>query len=182
MNLPVTNIRRRLIYSLLLLIFIAPIAFPVPAVNAQGGVALAGTFHLQEYELPQGTEISNPSIYLVVFNHGDEPMNISMSIDTPFGVEVLIDEMEFELPGGGERKLFVTVRVTEDAAPGEYDLIITAQGKAVDPDIGSTGAQLATASAQKASLVVTGAAAKAKICVLTSDGLPIDAQIRLFKM
>jgi len=178
----VTKSRRRLIYSLLLLFFTAAIVLPTPAVYAQTGIALAGTFHQQKYELPQGTEISNPSIYLMVFNHGDEPMNISMSIDAPFGVEVLIDEMEFELPGGGERKLYVTVRVTEDAAPGEYDLIITAQGEPAGEGIDGTGAHLATASAQKASLVVTGAASKVKVCVFTADGSPIDAQIRLFKL
>lgn len=178
----VTSSRRRLFPGLLLLFFILTILLPAPVAHAQGGIALAGTFHLQEYELPQGTEIGNPSIYLVVFNHGDEPMNISMRIDAPFGVEVLLDETEFTLEPHSDRKLFITVKATENAAPGEYDLIVTAQSSPAGDEASGTGARLATASAQKASLVVTGASARAKFRVLTTDGRPIEAQVRLFKM
>jgi len=173
--------RRRLVSGLLLLFFTLAVLFPAPAVHAQGGIALAGTFHLQEYTLPQGTEISHPSIHLVVFNHGDELMVVRMEINAPFGVEVLLEETEFTLEPRSDRKLFITVRITEDAVPGEYDLIITATS-APAGEVDGTGARLATASAQKATLVVTGAAARVKARVVTPDGLPIEAQLRLFKI
>ena len=181
MNRLVSTGRRRLVSSLLLPFFILTALLPAPAAHAQAGIALAGTFHLQEYTLPQGTEIGNPSIYLVVFNHGDELMAVEMQIDAPFGVEVLLEETEFALEPGKNRKLFVTVRVTEDAAPGEYDLIVTAYSGPVG-EVGGTGARLASASAQKASLVVTGEAAQVKASVFTADGNPIEAQVRLFKI
>ena len=173
--------RRRLVSSLLLLSFSLTTLLPTPAAHAQGGIALAGTFHLQEYTLPQGTEIGNPSIYLVVFNHGDDLMAVEMQTDAPFGVEVLLEETEFTLEAGGQRQLSVTVRVTENAAPGEYDLVITAYSGPVG-EVGGTGARLAAASAQKASLVVTGDASTVKASVVTPDGLPMEAQVRLFKV
>ncbi|HEY91321.1 MAG TPA: hypothetical protein G4O07_05755 [Dehalococcoidia bacterium] len=144
-------------------------------------MALSGTFSLQEFELPQGTEISHPSIYLVVFNHSDSPMDINMKVDAPYGVEVLIGETEFTLDPDGEQRLFVTIRVTKDTAPGEYELIITARSTPVG-EVGSTGAALASASAQSASLIVTGTAAWVKARVITADGFPIEAQLRLFKV
>ena len=173
--------RRRLVSGLLLLSSILTPLLTGPAALADDGIALAGTFHLQEYELPQGTEIGNPSIYVVVFNHGDEDMNVRMLVDAPFGVEIALDETEFVIPPGGQRKLYVTVGVTEDAAPGTYDLTITAESSATGVTTG-TGARLATASAQKASLVVTGVASRVRARVFTTDGQPIQAQLRFFKV
>jgi len=181
LNRLATSSRRRLVSGLLLLFFVLAALLPAPAARAQAGIALAGTFHLQEYELPQGTEISNPSIYLVVFNHGDEALKVTMVITTPFGVEVLLGETEFTLEPGGERKLFITVRVSTDAVPGKYDLTITAEGEPAGA-VSGTGAKIASASAQKASLVVSGAAATLRACVFTPDDKPIPAQIRLFKL
>lgn len=88
---------------------------------------MAGTFSQQEFELPQGTEVSNPSVYVVVFNHPSEELNVQMLVTAPFGVEVLFDYAIFLLPPGGEQKVYITVKVTNDAIPGEYEIVIAAE-------------------------------------------------------
>ncbi len=171
--------RRRPEISLLLLFLVLAAFFPTPAVHAQEvGIAMAGTFSQQEFELPQGIEISSPSVYVVVFNHTAEDMRVQMSFVAPFGVEVLFDYAIFLLPPGGEQKVYITVRVTEDAVPGEYEVVVAAQAV---PEEGE-GLKIAVASAQKATLVVTGESAWVHTRVVSPDGTPIKAQVRLFKV
>lgn len=154
-------------------------SFAIPSiVHAQGGMALGGTFSDQEFELPQGASISNPSVYIIVFNQSTAEMNVRMSATTPFGVEVSFSKSGFLLPPNGEQKVYVTVKVTEDAVPGKYEIIVSAQ---VVPKEGK-GVAIATAGAQKASLVVTGESALIQARVVTPDGKPIPAQVRLFKV
>ncbi len=146
--------------------------------HAQAGIALAGTFSQQEFELPQGTEVSNPSIYVVVFNQTADEMKVQMLGGAPFGVEVLFDHAIFLLPPGEEQKVYITVKVTDDATPGEYEIVIAAEAVPKEGE----GAVIATASAQKASLVVTGESAWVSARVVSPDGHPIKAQVRLFKV
>ncbi len=170
--------RRGLISGLLLLFLVLAAFSPTPAVHAQAGIAMAGTFSQQIFELPQGTEVSSPSIYVVVFNHTAEELNVHMLVTAPFGVEVLFDQTSFLLPPGGEQKVYVTVKVTDDAIPGEYEVVIAAEAVPKEGE----GAVIATASAQKASLTVTGEAAWVSVRVISPDGDPIKAQVRLFKV
>ena len=139
---------------------------------------MAGTFSQQEFELPQGTEVSSPSVYVVVFNHLSEELNVQMLFTAPFGVEVLFDHAIFTLPAGGEQKVYITVKVTEDAVPGEYEIVVAAEATPKEGE----GLKIATASAQKASLVVTGESALIYARVVSPDGTPLKAQVRLFKV
>ncbi|GAI27718.1 unnamed protein product, partial [marine sediment metagenome] len=132
----------------------------------------------QEFELPQGTEVSNPSVYVVVFNHMADEMKVQMLVTAPFGVEVLFDHAIFLLPAGGEQKVYITVKVTEDAVPGEYEIVVAAEATPKEGE----GLKIATASAQKASLVVTGESALIYARVVSPDGTPLKAQVRLFKV
>ena len=142
------------------------------------GIAMAGTFSQQEFELPQGTEVSSPSVYVVVFNHTADEMKIQILFEAPFGVEVLFDHAIFLLLPGGEQKVYITVKVTEDAVPGEYEIVVTAEATPKEGE----GLKIATASAQKASLVVTGESALIYARVVSPDGNPLKAQVRLFKV
>ncbi len=139
---------------------------------------MAGTFSQQEFELPQGTEVSSPSIYVVVFNHTADEMTVQMLVTAPFGVEVLFDHAIFTLPVGGEQKVYITVKVTNDAVPGEYEIVVAAEATPKEGE----GLKIATVSAQKASLVVTGESALIYARVVSPDGDPIKAQVRLFKI
>lgn len=173
------NSRGRLISGLLLLFLVLAIFSPIPVVHAQEvGIAMAGTFSQQEFELPQGTEVSSPSVYVVVFNHTADEMKVQMLVTAPFGVEVLFDHAIFLLPPGGEQKVYITVKVTEDAVPGEYEIVVAAEATPKEGE----GLKIATASAQKASLVVTGESALIYARVVSPDGDPIKAQVRLFKV
>ena len=172
------NNRRRLIPSLLLLVLALAAFSPTATLYAQADIGLSGTFHQQIFELPQGTEISNPSIYVVVFNRSTEELNVQVLSEAPFGVELLFDHTTFPLPPGGEQKVYITVKVTDDAIPGEYGVRVTAQ--ATPKELG--GVVIATASAQKASLTVTGEAAWVHARVVSPDGTPIKAQVKLFKI
>ncbi len=171
--------RGGLILVPLLLFLVLAIFSPIPAVHAQEvGIAMAGTFSQQEFELPQGTEVSSPSVYVVIFNHLSEELNVQMLVTAPFGVEVLFDHAIFTLPPGGEQKVYITVKVTEDAVPGEYEITVAAEATPKEGE----GLKIATASAQKASLVVTGESALIYARVVSTDGTPLKAQVRLFKV
>ncbi|MDP2731125.1 MAG: hypothetical protein Q8O55_11695 [Dehalococcoidales bacterium] len=174
-----SNTRRPVRKALLSFLLLALLLPPSIVVQAQGGIALSGTFSQQEFELPQGVEVSNPSIYVVVFNHTGEEMTVQMSWKAPFGVEVAFDQAAFPLPPGGEQKVLPTIKVTEDAVPGEYEVTVSAR---FAPREGGEGVQLATASAQKARLVVTGDAAWITVRVITPDGNPIKTGIKVFKV
>lgn len=166
-----------LLVPLLLSILIAMALAPQPA-QAGGGIAMSGTFYSQDFEIPQGVEVSNESIYVVLFNESDTEFTVHLSATTPKEVELSFSEQDFPLQPGKQRKVYVGVNVGEDAVPGEYTLRVTAEGTG-----GGTGEgiQIATAVAQEASLKVTGQAAWIAVQVVSPSGHPVVATVRLFK-
>ncbi len=172
-----SNARRGALLALLLPLSILMAMAPQP-VRAGGGIAMAGTFYAQDFEIPQGVEVSNESIYVVVFNESDSEFTVHLTPTTPKEVELSLSEQDFPLQPGGQKKVYIGVRVGEDAVPGEYKLRITAEGR---PSGTEGGIRIMTAVAQEASLKVTGEAAWVNVRVVSPSGAPVVAVVRLFK-
>ncbi len=168
---------RRATSTLLPLLSILIAMAPQP-VQAAGGIGMAGTFYAQDFEIPQGAEVSNESIYVVVFNESDSEFTVHLTATAPEEVELLLSEQDVPLQPGEQIKIYIGVRVGEDAVPGEYKLTITAEGR---PSGSEQGIQIMTAVAQEASLKVTGEAAWLAVAVVSPSGYPVVAAVRLFK-
>ncbi len=147
-----------------------------PAVSAQGGLALSGSFYRQDFKVPQGASIESPDVYVVVFNNSGSDMNVRLASEAPPGVELVLSESQFRLPAGQQKKVTVAVKVSEAAAPGEYQLRVTAEalGEGV-------GIKLLGAAGQTAKLTVTGEAASVEVVALTPDGSPLPARVTLYR-
>ncbi len=163
---------------LLLLLALVSAVLPGSTTHAQDGigVAMTGTFYTQVFEIPLGAEVSAPSVYVVVFNHGEEESLFNMSGEAPFGVEVVFSEDEFALPPGGQKKVFITVRVSENAVPGQYELVarVTKVAAEVEDQVAIT-----VAVDQRADLIIGGESAIVNVQVVSPSGEPVVAVVRL---
>jgi hypothetical protein len=148
----------------------------VPASAFAGGMAMSGSFYRQDFEMPQGTRLNTDDIYVTIFNNGTEDFNVTLSTETPTGVELVLSEKDFQLKAGEQKKVTVGVNVSEAAIPGDYTLKVTAEAFKE-----GEGIKLLGAAGQTAKLTVTGEAASVEIASVTPDGAPIPAIIRLYK-
>jgi hypothetical protein len=147
-------------------------------VLADGGIAISGSFYQQVFEIPQGSSVSGPSIYVVVFNNGSEDLQVRMTSQAPPGVSAILSQSDFTLLPGGQQEVLVGVEVTQDAVPGEYDISVVAESSKE----GITGIQLAGAAAQNARLKVLGESALVTVQSMSLDGQPVVAMVRLYRV
>lgn len=146
--------------------------------QAQGGIGISGSFYNQSFEIPQGSSVSAPSVYVVVFNQGDEDLQIKMTWEAPLGVDVILSHDEFTLNPGGQQKVLIGVDVAQSAVPGEYEIAVTAESYVE----GVSGIQLVGAASQSADLVVVGESASVTARVVSPDGEPVVAVVRLYRL
>ncbi len=158
-----------------LLFLVIASVFSATAVKA-GGLAMSGSFYRQEFEIPLGTSLSTPDIYVVVFNNSDEDFSITMSTETPAGIELALSESDFPLKAGEQKKVEIGVNVSDAAVPGSYTLKVTAEAHRE-----GTGIQLLGSAGQTAKLTVIGEAASVQVAAVTPDGGPVSALVRLYK-
>jgi hypothetical protein len=160
--------------ALLSLLLMASLLLVPPAFA--GGLAISGNFSRQDFEIPQGTSLNTPDVYVVVFNNGDEDINIRITPQTPAGVELLLSEEDFPLKAGEQKRVTIGVNVTEAAVPGEYTLKVSAEAYKE-----GAGIKLMGAAGQTAKLTVTGEAASVEVTTVAPGGGPIPALVRLYK-
>jgi hypothetical protein len=160
--------------ALLSLLLVAGLLLPPPAFA--GGLAMSGSFYRQEFEIPQGTSLSTPDVYVVVFNNSSEDFNISMATEAPAGVELVLSEKDFLLKPGGQKIVTIGVKVSDAAIPGEYTLRVTAEAHKE-----GTGIQLLGSAGQTAKLTITGEAGSVEVAAVTPDGVAIPALVKLYK-
>jgi hypothetical protein len=141
-----------------------------------GGLAMSGSFYRQEFEIPLGTSFSTPDVYVVVFNNGSDDFNISMTTETPAGVELVLSAKDFTLKAGEQKRVDISIKVSQAAVPGIYSLRVTAEAHKE-----GTGIQLLGAAGQTAKLTITGEAASVEIVTVTPDGGAIPAMVKLYK-
>lgn len=159
-----------------LLLLVCPL-LAAPA-QAQGGIALSGSFYRQSFEISQGSSVSAPSVYVVVFNQGEEDLQIKMMWEAPLGVDIILSHNEFTLNPGGQQKVLIGVDVAQSAVPGEYEIAVTAESYKE----GVSGIQLVGAVSQSADLVVLGESASVTARVVSPDGEPVVAVVRLYRL
>jgi len=160
------------------LIFIVLFSFlltPLPV--KAGGLAISGSFSRQQFELPQGVNISSPDIYVVIFNNADDALKINMTTGAPMGVELALSEEDFALNTGEQKKVMVGINVTEDAVPGEYELKISAEAYRE-----GAGIKIVGSVAQTATLTIVGEAASVEVTTVNPSGEPVPAVVRLYKL
>jgi len=148
---------------------------PVSPVQA-GGMAISGTFSGQHFQLIPGENISTPDIYVVVFNNTDSDMQVKLIPETPSGVELILSKTDFPLSSGLQERVAVGVAVSDEAAPGEYTLTLTAEACAT-----GEGIKLGVAAQQQAKLTIFGEAGSLVLSTITSEGDPFPATLKLFR-
>jgi hypothetical protein len=161
--------------TLFSLLFITGLLLPQTAFA--GGMAMSGSFYRQDFEIPQGTSLNTPDVYVVVFNNGEEDFNVRMTTETPNGVDLLLSEKDFPLKAGEQKKVTIGVDVSDAAIPGEYTIKVSAEAYSG----GGGGIKLMGSAGQTARLTVIGDVASVDITTVTPDGGPIPAIIRLYK-
>lgn len=156
------------------LLLLASLSLP-PSAFA-GGLAMSGSFYRQDFEIPQGTSLNTPDVYVAVFNNSDEDFNIRITTETPTGVAILLSENDFPLKAGEQKKVNVGVNVSQAAVPGEYKLKVTAEAYKE-----GEGIKLLGSAGQTARLTVTGEAASVEVTTVTPDGAPVQSLVKLYK-
>ncbi len=151
---------------------------PPVVVLADGGIAISGSLSQQEFQIPQGSSASGSGVNVVVFNNGDENLDVRMKTQSPPGVDVKLSRTEFTIPPGGNQQLLVEIQVSEDATPGDYEVTVTAESYRE----GVSGIQLAGAAQQTAKLKITGDAARVTVRSMSISGQPLMATIRLYRV
>lgn len=164
--------------SLTLAVFIAiflALAFPIPA-EAQG-IAISGNFYRQHFELIPGQRVSTPDICVVVFNNGEDDLNVKLVPQTPLGVELLLPATDFTLSPGEERQIEVGVAAGLQVAPGEYNLVLSAEAYRE-----GEGIKLVGAAQQQAGLTVIAEYGEVEITTVSPEGEPFPTKIHLYKI
>jgi type 1 fimbria pilin len=170
------SIKQLRVRWLILLSLLLMASLLLPSAAFAGGLAMSGNFYRQEFEIPQGTNLNTPDVYVTAFNNGDEDFNIRISTETPTGVDLVLSETTFQLKTGEQKRVNIGVNVSEAAIPGEYTLKVTAEAYKE-----GAGIKLLGAAGQTAKLTVTGEAASVEVISVTPDGGPTPAMVKLYK-
>ncbi len=168
---------RRAIWKLTVVIIATSCVFYSIPLNAEGGIAMSGSFYQQAFSIPQGSSISGPDVYVVVFNNSGEQVKIRMTGQTPPGVRLVLSQSEFTLPASGQMRIQVGVEVSLEAVPGEYEIFVIAEPYKDNV----SGIQLTGAASQKAALSIVGESGTVSVQATSPDGQPITAMLRLFR-
>jgi uncharacterized membrane protein len=150
----------------------------ISPVQAEGGLAISGSFYRQDFEIPQGSSINSPDVYVVVFNNGETSLGIKMAVQTPLGVKINLSQSEFTLPPGKQQQVNIGIEVTKDATPGGYELTVTAESS----QQGVTGIQVSGAASQTAKLTVLGGSGTVKVQAVSPEGESLVASVRLYRV
>jgi len=163
--------------ALLISIVVLLSLLPLSSVQA-GGIGISGTFSGQHFQLVPGESLSTPDIYVVVFNNSDSDMQVKLTQQTPSSVELTMSTVDFPLPPGSQRRIEVGVAVGPEAVPGEYALLLTAEACRERKE----GGVILTGAAQmQAKLTIFGEAGSLVLSVITVEGKPFSAMIKLYR-
>jgi len=171
-------LRRGAFRGLLATVVLLAVLLNAAPALANGGIAMSGSFYQQAFEIPQGSSISGPDVYVVVFNNGSEQLKVRMIEQAPSGVRLVLSQNEFTLPAGGQLQIQVGVEVGTDAVPGEYEISISAESY----NDAVTGIQMVGAAGQKARLTVLGESGTVSVQATSPDQQPIAATVRLYRV
>jgi len=173
LNLKVKWWARRLAH----LIPIVALLSLLPASPVQAaGMGISGTFSSQHFQLIPGESLSTPDIYVVVFNNTESEMLVKLTPETPAGVELILSAMDYTLSPDSQQRIEVGVAVSHEAVPGEYILTLTAEASPI-----GSGIKLGAAAQQQAKLTIFGEAGSLVLSIISPEGGPFPAMIKLYR-
>ncbi len=147
-------------------------------------LAMTGSLYaLSPVEVPQGGVVNSSEFYVVVFNHGRAPVNVSLEYEAPRGIVLEFSPSAARrgimIPPGGYVKVLVAIRVLPDTLPGTYTVYV----KAVPHVERREGLVVIGAGlAQRFEVRVTGEAASLTVVALDPGGrVARNALIRLYR-
>ena len=172
-------IRKLASYILLVLMLFSLLSFilPVPVLAQGGGIAMSGNFYQHHFQVVLGESVSTPRLYVVVFNHENNEVNIILTPDTPSGVELILEETEFSIPSGGQHSVNVGLTMGPQAVLGNYILTITAEVKHTGEGIAVIGG-----AQQQARLTILGEAGTVSAKTVTCLGDSFPAVINVYRL
>jgi hypothetical protein len=171
-------LRRSIQVGLLVLVVMSSGFMPIAPVKADGGIAISGSFYQQSFEIPLGSSISGPDVYVVVFNNSSDQIKVNMTSQAPPGMRLVMSQNEFTLAASEQQQIWIRVEVGTDAVPGKYEISVSAETYKE----GVSGIQLTGAASQKASLVIKGESGIVSIQATSPDQQPIQALVRLYRV
>lgn len=127
------NLFVSLMVLLLTLLPILPVEAQSPEVPAIG---MSGSIYARNLTIPVGGMSKVSSYFIVVYNHRNEPVNVSVTYETEGPLKVffvgeatnntMLQGVNFTLPPRGNARFTVVVNASDDAVPGVYKIIIKA--------------------------------------------------------
>lgn len=165
---------RQLAITAVIAVSMLSLFMPSP-VQAQG-MGLSGNFYRQHFELCPGETSPEADIYVVVSNPTDSAIRVKMVAVTPEGVQILPSQDDFALEAGGQQKVNIRVQVSQQAVPGEYTIVISAEAYRE-----GTGIKITAAAQQEATLSVLGEAGRVTITAVTDKGEPFPALVGVYQ-
>jgi len=156
------------------MLFVASLLLPA-GVQAQG-VGISGNFYRQHFELSPGETASGDDIYVVVSNPTDSQVKIKMVTEAPPGVTLLLTQVEFTLLPGEGQKVNISVQASQQAAPGEHTLTISAEACRE-----GTGIKVTSGGQQVARLTILGESGRVTINAISKKGEPFPTLISVYQ-
>jgi hypothetical protein len=178
-------LKKRGILSLLFLIglMVTPLKL-----QANGGIAVSGTFASYHYKLLPGEVIETPDVYVLFFNNFavDIEVQLITSITNLDGspttvgdrVSFLLEETVVSIPANERIRIPIGMTVSEDAPAGEYRLGLAAE---VIPDT-IQGITVTGSAELRTRLTIFGEAGDLDLRSFDFFGEPLSAQLRLFRL
>jgi LPXTG-motif cell wall-anchored protein len=159
------------------LIIIVLLSILVPSSSA--GVAISGSFYSHNYVLALGEEISGKDIYVVAFNTGENKVWVDMEYEAPEFIEVEMSPNSSLIAPGDNQRVYITLKATDDAIPGNYTVKVTAIINEVKGDL---PVKVLTSAAQEATVTISGEYGEITVVAMDPVGnIAQTAQIRLFR-
>lgn len=160
---------------LLMIVVLLILGFPSP-VRAESNIAISGSFYRQYFQMVPGETLSTPDVYVVVFNHGSETVDIQLTSQSPAGVKIIFSKTEFSIATHEEERIDVGMAVGKDVIPGDYTVSVTANIKESGKGILVTGG-----AQQQAKLSVLGEAGSVDIETRLLTGELFQSEIHLYR-
>lgn len=165
---------------LMVIIILELIFLPLSAAKAQqgGGIAVSGSFYRHHFKLVPGESFSSPDVDIVIFNNYAVEIQVALSAETPQGVTLDLAGQTLSIPPNSNVSLPVKMTVDGTVVPGEYNIGLSAD---VIPG-NKEGIAIAGSAQLRTILTVFGEAGLVKVNLVTQEGAPFVADLKIFQV
>lgn len=162
-------------FCLLPILFFLFVFLPAFTVQAQGGIAVSGSFSRHHYKMLPGESIDTPHINVVFFNNYSQDITVKLTPRLPEGAKFHLESDELLIKANSNVTIPMGLTVGLTVTPDDYDIGLAAD---VQPDA-ETGIAVVGSAELRTKLSVYGEAGRVKIDTLTVTGDPIRATLNL---